>query len=196
MRLAGRKRPGPLLRMLEQVRTSLPGVPVRALIVGEGPLEARLHAEVHARGLDDRVALIGRRTREEIRDLYDEADIYVAPAYEESFGIAALEARAAGLPVVAMRTGGVRDFIRDGSEGLLCQDDEAMAAALVRLVADSGLRAAIAGHNRSCPPRQDWPRALAGFDDAYRRARDAKEAQRLAGNLAADGAGIAPILDP
>jgi glycosyltransferase involved in cell wall biosynthesis len=196
MRLAGRKRPGPLLRMLDDVRTSLPEVPVRALIIGDGPLEARLRAEVRARGLDDQVALVGRLTREEIRDLYDEADIYVAPAYEESFGIAALEARAAGLPVVAMQTGGVRDFIRHGSEGLLCRDDQAMAAALVRLVADRGLRAAIAAHNRTFAPDHDWPRALAEFDDVYHRARDLKEAKRSAGDVARGGAGIATILDP
>jgi glycosyltransferase involved in cell wall biosynthesis len=196
MRLAGRKRPVPLLRMLERVRASLPEVPVRALLVGDGPLEAELRAEVHARGLDDRVTLLGRRSRAEIRDLYREADIYVSPAYQESFGIAALEARAAGLPVVAMQTGGVRDFIRDGTEGLLCRDDRAMAAALVRLAADRDLRAAITAHNRAHAPDQDWPRALTEFDDVYRRARHLKDAKRLVGNTAGGGLGIAPVLDP
>jgi glycosyltransferase involved in cell wall biosynthesis len=191
MRLAGRKRPRPLLRMLEQVVSSTAEVPVRALIVGDGPLEDQLRAEIHARGLDDRVVLLGRRTREEIRDLYREADIYVSPAYQESFGIAALEARAAGLPVVAMQTGGVREFVEDGSEGLLCRDDDAMAEALARLAGDADLRAAIAGHNRAHPPDHDWPRTLAEFDGVYRRARDRNERKRMAGNTVADRSGIA-----
>jgi glycosyltransferase involved in cell wall biosynthesis len=193
MRLAGRKRPRPLLRMLDQVLSSVADVPVRALIVGDGPLEAQLLAEIHARGLDDRVVLLGRRTREEIRDLYREADIYVSPAYQESFGIAALEARAAGLPVVAMQTGGVGEFIEDGAEGFLCRDDDAMAAALVRLAVDGDLRATIAAHNRVRPPDHDWPRTIVEFDGVYRRARDLTERKRLAGNTVPDRAGTARI---
>jgi glycosyltransferase involved in cell wall biosynthesis len=185
MRLAGRKRPAALLHMLERVRASLPEVPVRAVVIGDGPLEAKLRAAIHARGLDDVVVLVGRRSRQEIRDLYDAADIYVAPAYQESFGLAALEARAAGLPVVAMQSGGVGDFIQDGTEGLLCRDDHAMAAALARLVADTDLRTTIAAHNRRQPPDHDWPRALAEFDAVYRCSREDSESRRVARDLSA-----------
>ena len=59
--------------------------------------------------------------------------MFVAPADLESFGIAALEARCAGLPVVAKSSGGVREFVRDEVEGLLCDTDEDMVQALVRL---------------------------------------------------------------
>jgi glycosyltransferase involved in cell wall biosynthesis len=177
MRLAGRKRPFALLDVVERVVHEAP-VPVRLVIVGDGPLEARLRAEVLGRGLGHAVTLTGRQTREQIRDLYAEADVYVAPAYQESFGIAALEARAAGLPVVAMRSGGVREFVRDGVDGLLCEDDDAMAAALTRLAADAVLRSAIAGHNAAHRPDHDWPRALAQFEDVYDSARSRRAAGR------------------
>lgn len=170
MRLAGRKRPFALLDAVERVVVESREA-VRLVIIGDGPLEARLRAEILGRGLGHAVVLTGRQTREQIRALYADADVYVAPAYQESFGIAALEARAAGLPVVAMRSGGVGEFVRDGVDGLLCEDDDAMADALIRLVADAPLRAAIARHNVAQPPDHDWPRALAQFDEVYLQAR-------------------------
>jgi glycosyltransferase involved in cell wall biosynthesis len=175
MRLAGRKRPFALLDVMERVVAEAPGA-VRLVIVGDGPLEARLRAEVLGRGLGHAVVLTGRQTREQIRALYAEADVYVAPAYQESFGIAALEARAAGLPVVAMSSGGVGEFVLDGVDGLLCEDDDAMAAALTRLVREPALREAMARHSTAERPDHDWPRALAQFDDVYRLARSRRVA--------------------
>lgn len=182
MRLAGRKRPVGLLDVIEGVRANLGSVvPVRAVIVGDGPLSRRVEAEIHHRGLGDVVALAGRLSREEIRALYATADLYVAPAYEESFGLAALEARAAGLPVVAMDSGGVREFVAHGVEGLLCHDDDAMVSALTSLVTDAGLREQISRHNADHRPVQDWSGTLAGFDDAYRAVRRVHELRRRTG---------------
>jgi len=169
MRLAGRKRPFALLAMLERLRASVPAsVPLRMLVVGEGPLEARLHKHLASRGLDGWVHLLGRRTREEIRTLYAAADVYVSPAYQESFGLAALEARSAGLPVVAMQSGGVGEFVEHGVEGLLCLDDADMASAMAMLAEDGPLRARITAHNQAARPVHDWPAVVAQFDDVYR----------------------------
>lgn len=170
MRLAGRKRPFPLLDMVEQAQANLPdGLSFRMVVVGDGPLGRRLRAEVAARGLTDSVSLLGQCSREQIRALYASADAFVSPAYQESFGIAALEARAAGLPVVAMRSGGVGEFISHGVEGLLCADDAEMADALATLTTDPVLLARMAAYNVAHPPVQDWPGTLAGFDDVYRQ---------------------------
>ena len=168
MRLSARKRPLALLRMLQQVRRQVPpAIPIRAVLVGDGPLEDRLRAELRHAGMSDWVTLAGRRNRAEIRDLCRDADLYVAPARHESFGIAALEARAAGLPVVAMATGGVGEFVRSGVEGLLCADDAAMVRALVGLTTDADARHAMAAHNRRVAPAFDWGRARDAFDEAY-----------------------------
>ena len=180
MRLAGRKRPFALLDMIERVLADAPDtVAVRLVLVGDGPLESRLRAEVVGRGLAGTVVLAGRQSREQIRALYAEADLYVAPAHLESFGIAALEARSAGLPVLAMRSGGVCEFVRDGVEGMLCEDDEAMAAALTRLVTDRALRHRMAAHNAAQRPDHDWPTALARYDAMYARVRSRLAAARL-----------------
>lgn len=138
MRLARTKRPLPLARMLRQVRAELPDeVPLRAVIVGEGALRGPLERYLTRHAMDW-VELPGRLARHEIRDLFAEASLYVAPARHESFGIAALEARAAGLPVVASSHGGVGTFITSGVDGVLAASDEEFVAALVRLVSDPG----------------------------------------------------------
>ena len=185
MRLAPRKRPFALLSMLERARAEVPAdVPLRAFVVGDGKLAHRMEREVRTRGLGGWVTLLGRRTRPEIRALYAEADVFVAPAQQESFGIAALEARAAGLPVVAMRAGGVGEFVRHGVEGLLCRDDEAMGAALARLAVDGDVRAAMAAYNRAHPPTCDWPRVVGDFDGVYAGACQRAEVRRTAGAVA------------
>jgi glycosyltransferase involved in cell wall biosynthesis len=171
MRLAARKRARQLVRTLHAVSKDLPpGVSVRAVIVGEGPQRPDLERYIARHGLEGLIELTGRRSRAEIRALYARADVFVAPATLESFGIAALEARCAGLPVVAMRQTGIRDFVQDGLEGILCADDAEMVEALRALVADPTRRDAIARHNRAHLPSFDWEHALASTHEAYARA--------------------------
>jgi glycosyltransferase involved in cell wall biosynthesis len=171
MRLAPRKRPVPLLRMLREVRRAVPpDVRVRAKIIGSGPERERMARWLTRHAMDSWVELAGRLERDALRDVYRTADIFVAPARLESFGIAALEARTAGLPVVAMARAGIGEFIRPGVEGLLADDDTGMAQALVRLVVDRALRTGIATHNRRVPPAMTWPQVLKECDALYRRA--------------------------
>lgn len=168
MRLAPRKRPRQLLAALRRVRAQVPGrVEVRALLVGDGPLEHSLRTELARTGMADWVTLTGALSRDRIRSLHGEADLYVAPAHLESFGIAALEARAAGLPVVAMASGGVGGFIRHGVEGVACVDDADLVRALTGLVVDHERRERLAAFNRTHRPVHDWANTLAGFRSAY-----------------------------
>lgn len=179
MRLAGRKRPIPLLDALAALREDLPaGVPLRAVIVGEGPLEDKVRAHVDRLGLGDWVELAGPLSRDRIRELYTVSDAYVAPSYQESFGIAALEARAAGLPVVAMRSGGVGEFVQHGVEGFLCHDDEEMLRALKLLATDRSTTDLVTGHNLAHPPPMDWQMTLDGFEASYAWADRARTASR------------------
>jgi glycosyltransferase involved in cell wall biosynthesis len=121
-------------------------------------------------GLRGWVDLPGRCSRDEIRELYRRADVFVAPANLESFGIAALEARCAGLPVVAMAHTGIREFVAHGVEGLLASSDADLAAALAQLARSPDLRSRIAEHNRAVVPPMTWDDVLARSDDVYKRA--------------------------
>jgi glycosyltransferase involved in cell wall biosynthesis len=179
MRLAGRKRPLALARMLRDVRGSVPHtIPLKAVIVGDGPLEGRLRSTLERLGMTDWVSMPGCISRKAIRDRYRTADLYLAPAHRESFGIAALEARAAGLPVVAMRSGGVGEFIQDGVEGLLCDDDLGMARAVAHLVSQREALAGMAAHNTAFAPKLGWDAVLDRFSRAYVLAAESQLAGR------------------
>ncbi|WP_377644323.1 glycosyltransferase family 4 protein [Oryzobacter terrae] len=169
-RLASRKRPLALLGALRAARGLLdPAVPLRATVVGEGPQRRVLERYVRTHGLDW-VELPGRVDREALRRLHHSADAYLTATRLEAFGIAALEARAAGLPVVALRGTGTDDFVRDGVEGLLADDDAGLAAALARLAGDDGLRERLRQHVRAVPPAQDWDGVLEATLAQYHRA--------------------------
>lgn len=171
-RLAVRKRPQPLLRMLEQARSRLaPGVELEVVIVGDGPLRPALERYVTERGMTGWVQLPGAAAHAEIRAVLARADLYVAPATLESFGIAALEARCAGLPVIAYADSGIADFIDHDVEGLLARDDREMVDHIVRLASDPALRHAIRAHNSSAAPAISWPAVLGRCEDLYGRAR-------------------------
>jgi glycogen(starch) synthase len=171
MRLATRKRPLPLLRTMARVRALVPAdIGISLEILGDGPDRHRLERFIAAHGMSGWVRLPGRVTREELQKRYAVSDIFVAPAPLESFGIAALEARTVGLPVVGRRGSGIQEFVKDGLNGILANDDEAMAGALAVLVTDDGLRESMKAYNRSTPPEQSWGRILDGAEAEYRRA--------------------------
>jgi len=167
-RLARRKRPHQLLRMLREARARIPPhVDVQARIIGDGPLYASLRRDLARHGMSDWARLLGGCPHSRIREIYRDADLYVAPAKLESFGIAALEARCAGLPVIAYARTGVADYIVDGRDGLLVDDDAAMVDALTAAATSPGRLAAIRSHNACHPPPVSWAEVLDRTEEIY-----------------------------
>lgn len=178
MRLARRKRPLALARMLRRVRAELPDeLPLRAVIVGDGPQRAALESFLDRHAMSW-VEVRGSLDRGQIRSLYARSSIYAAPATLESFGIAALEARCAGVPVVAKTGNGIAEFVHDGRDGLLVADDHAMTQALIRLCTQPLLRRALAGHAEARTSPVSWSTTLELTEAAY------DEAAILAGRVA------------
>lgn len=166
-RLAPRKEPFTLLKVLRDAgrRTR-----IRATIVGDGPAARGVRRFLRENRMDHWVKLTGRLDRSEVREVLASADVFVAPARRESFGLAALEARLAGVPVIAHAASGVADFVRPEREGLLGGSPRDLADALVRLVEDDELRHRIAAHNGATVPEHcTWPSVLAAFADLYER---------------------------
>jgi glycosyltransferase involved in cell wall biosynthesis len=173
-RLAPRKQPIKLLRLLREAaaRIGPDRAPLRATIVGDGPAEAAMRRYLHRHRMGDWVELTGRVDRDRLLEVLAGADVFLAPAVREAFGLAALEARTAGLPVVARRHTGIADFVTSGRNGLLADDRPGLVDALTRLATDHALRADIIANNRAAPPSaQSWPAVLAGLDRCYRQAR-------------------------
>jgi glycosyltransferase involved in cell wall biosynthesis len=170
-RLAPRKRPMELLRILRRVRQATPDqTELSATIIGEGAEHSSMERYLARHDMSSWVSLPGRLTHAEIRGAFRHTDIFVAPAIQESFGIAALEARAAGLPVVAMERAGISEFIDHGRDGFLAADDTAMVSALNLLVTNPSIRATITAHNARVPAPFGWQETLARTALAYDRA--------------------------
>jgi len=170
MRLAPRKRAMALLGILHSARRAVPAdTRLRATVVGDGPDRARVERYINQHDLDVRLA--GRLPHEGIRDLYATADLFVQPSIKESFGLAALEARTAGIPIIARQETGITEFVQQGVEGLLADSDEHMAGAIAYLATQPEQRARMAEHNRTVEPEQVWPRVLESVERAYEAAR-------------------------
>lgn len=117
---------------------------VRFAAIGQGPEEQHVrqhHAEL---GLGDRFLLLGYQP--EPLPIVAAADVFTLGSRWEGFPVALMEALALGLPVVATRVGGVPDAVRDGVEGRLVPpgDPDALAGALLEVLADGDRRAAMA----------------------------------------------------
>jgi len=171
MRLNSKKRPLKLIDLMRALGARLPiDVDVRLTIVGDGPERTPLTRAISRYGLADRITLAGRRSRDEIRALLAASDVFVLPTVRESFGIAALEARCAGLPVVAMRASGVAEIIEHGREGLLARSDVELVDCVAALIAYPERRRAMADYNRSTSPAFDWPQVVDAHLAVYREA--------------------------
>ncbi len=142
MMRAGDKREsyGHLAAALAQVEA-----PWHLSVVGAGPLEAEVRGLFDAFAAD-RVRWLGLLDPQGVAGVLQRGAIYVWPGCGEAYGLAYLEAQAAGLPVVAYRTAGVPEVVADGRTGVLVadRDDRALARAVDRLLGDDALRARMA----------------------------------------------------
>jgi glycosyltransferase involved in cell wall biosynthesis len=111
-------------------------------IVGDGPERQALKAQAAQLGLSEHVTFKGWARREDLPQIYREADIFVLPSREEGMANVLMEAMCAGLPAVATRIAGSSEAVLDGETGLLVptEDPSALARALETLIRDPGAR--------------------------------------------------------
>jgi len=121
-------------RVLSQSFALLDDAPWRALLVGDGPARGEIERMMAPFGA--RIRFTGALPHAALPEIYASADLYVWPAINEAYGMAFLEAQAAGLPVVAGRTGGVPAVVTDGVTGMLTPvgDPVAFAGAVRHLL--------------------------------------------------------------
>ena len=144
----------------------------RLVVVGDGEARADVESALASFG-PGRVAFAGGLAAEAMPAVFASADIYAWPAVNEAYGMAMLEAQAAGLPVVAGDAGGVRDVVCDGETGLLVAGaaPDAFAERLERLIGDAGLRHRLGAAARArVAAERTLARAGERLDGALRRA--------------------------
>lgn len=138
-RLHRRKRVEALVRIVHEARTRVaPHTEVTLEIVGDGTRRRAVERLAGRLGMEGSVRLLGAGDRSAVRALLARGDVFVNACALESFGIAALEALAAGLPVVARSQSGVVSFVEDGVNGRLVDSDDAMVEALADLAGPGG----------------------------------------------------------
>ncbi len=161
LRMSPRKRPMDLVRIAERICSSLPRSlwPVFTLI-GDGPERARVAHEVQRRGLQSQFELTGALRQDQIRDYLARSLVFVMPSYEEALSIAVIEARAAGLPVVARTGNGIADLIEDGKQGFLAPDTDSFVGAVLALLQQPALCDRMSQETLCGLERFDWSHCM------------------------------------
>jgi glycosyltransferase involved in cell wall biosynthesis len=134
-----------LIRAFKELERLLSGEEfskLQLMIVGDGPYLPKYKKLVHKLHINDQVTFRGRVKHEEVPSILNGFDIFVVPSVFESFGVAALEAQACGVPVLASDVGGLPEVVIEGKTGFMFPkgDYKAIAAKLALLIKDKELR--------------------------------------------------------
>ncbi len=160
-----------ILEALPLVDRWIPGV--RLVVAGTGTYRSELEDRCRSLRLGNRVRFEGFVGESRLRDLYGAADLVVIPSLYEPFGLVALETMAAGTPVVAADTGGLREVVEEGVTGLRFApgDHHSLSQAMVRVLGDGSLARTLAERARdSLAARGSWTGAASATVDVYRKA--------------------------
>ena len=158
----GRLAPEKGIPLIKSVLQAVPGV--RFAVVGDGPARKDLEREFAGTP----TVFTGLLQGEDLAAAYASADAFVFPSTTDTLGLAMLEALASGVPVVAARTGGSTEIVRDGETGLLYEAGSApsLISAVRRIFSEEGAREKMAKRARAVAEERDWPaatRVLRGY---------------------------------
>jgi phosphatidylinositol alpha-mannosyltransferase len=169
-----------LLRAMPLVHQQFPDA---RLVVAGGGNAAKFENLIERYGVRN-VDFIGLVSAQDLPRYYASCDVFCAPSVSgESFGIVLLEAMASGRAVVAGDITGYRSVMTHGQEGLLAKprDPQALALAIVRLLADSPLRARLGSNGQLTASQYDWPKIASRVLSVYELTLRASSDERLSG---------------
>jgi glycosyltransferase involved in cell wall biosynthesis len=140
---------------------------LRMVIAGDGPLRSRLEEMTRALAIADRVRFLGHV--EDVPALLRCVDLFALASKFEPFGVALLEAKAAGLPIVATTVNEIPEIVMHGESGLLVPpaDASSMAASFVRLARNHALRARFGARARLEARRHSIEAVVAAYETLY-----------------------------
>jgi glycosyltransferase involved in cell wall biosynthesis len=166
-RMTAVKRTDDILVAFKRLRDS--GVDAVLCLVGDGPDRPGLERRAHELGVIRDTVFLGYQ--EDVAPFYSAFDALILPSTNEGTPVSAIEALAAGRPVVATRVGGVPDVVRDGEDGFLVEagDTDQLADRLERLARDPALRERMGKQGRErVLPRYAVTRLVQDVDELYR----------------------------
>jgi glycogen(starch) synthase len=168
-RLVRKKGHDLLLRAMRRVVDRHPVA--RLVIAGEGPERGALERLAGALRLTPHVEFAGFVTGVALASLYARGSLFVCPSRWEPLGLVNLEAMASGLPVAAFRIDGIPEIVKEGESGLLAnpEDEEDLAAAILRLMEDGPLRERMSLAAREAARPYEWEAVAGRHEDLYAR---------------------------
>ncbi|MEX2103951.1 MAG: N-acetyl-alpha-D-glucosaminyl L-malate synthase BshA, partial [Bacilli bacterium] len=130
------KRVGDVIDIFAKVNEKIPS---RLLLVGEGTDLPKICNKVRELGIQSKVVFLGKQ--DEVAQIISLADIMLLPSEKESFGLAALEAMACGVPTVASNAGGIPELVTHGQTGYLAPvgNTDLMSEYVIKLLSDESL---------------------------------------------------------
>jgi len=160
------KRPVDTVRVLAAVNKQRPA---RLALIGDGPEIASVLAEADLLGVRDRIRFLGNQ--DHVQPLLACCDVFLLPSEQESFGLAALEANACGVPAVTSDVGGISELIENGVNGFRVPlgDTAAMAARVLEIAADPATLDAFRKRARASAERFDATNIITQYEDLYYR---------------------------
>jgi glycosyltransferase involved in cell wall biosynthesis len=140
---------------------------LRMVIAGDGPLRPALEDMARELAMADRVRFLGNR--DDVPMLLRSVDVFAMASKFEPFGVALLEAKAAGLPIVATAVNEIPDIVEDGESGLLTppQDASCMASLFVKLAEDRDARVRFGAKARHEVERHSLRATVAAYESLY-----------------------------
>lgn len=147
---------------------------LRYIICGDGKLKPYLNRLIHKFSLEDHVILAGHR--HDIDQLLSLADVYAFPSKREGLGIAAIEAMAAGLPILASEINGIKDYTKNGITGFNYAPDDVrgFSQGIISLYKDAALRERIKTYNMVAAKKFDLTNSLDCMLRAYQSTQPIK----------------------
>ncbi|MDQ5821324.1 MAG: glycosyltransferase family 4 protein [Actinomycetota bacterium] len=177
-RMTGIKRTDDVLLAFKSLRER--GIDARLCLVGDGPDRDQVERRAHELGVMRETLFLGYQ--EEVASFFAAFDVFVLPSANEGTPVTAIEALAAGKPVVATRVGGTPDVVRDGQDGFLVApgDVDALADRLAELATDPKLRERMGEAARArVRERYSVERLVDDVDRLYRSLLEAEGLGRL-----------------
>jgi L-malate glycosyltransferase len=120
--MAPKKNQATLIRAFSRLYEEFQNVSLT--VAGDGPEYANIRNAVRRSAAAPRIALVGRATRQQVRELMQRSDVFVLPSLAETFGVVVIEAMSCGLPVIATRSGGPETIVVNEDLGLLADTSE------------------------------------------------------------------------
>lgn len=140
-------------------------------IYGEGPLRQSLTDYIESHNLNQNIFLFGAKEHGQLPEIYNQFDVFAMPSTcQEAFGVAAIEAQACGIPVIASNTGGIPEAVQNGKSGILIEPGniDKIVESLETLIYNETLRRQMSRNAVEWSKKFDWNKSVSAMIEAYK----------------------------